>query len=210
MNKLVAIRIKYDDQTYSEQIPVSVLAENVQWDESSTLIDILGNINLTHKGNIQDQIDELNNRISQEAYSKPIDGIPKADLADSVKISLGKADTALQSYTEIDPTVPAWAKQPNKPTYTAQEVGALPADSQITVEVDNTLSIQGAAADAKAVGDEISDLKEDISQLSGLSEEVKVALLQIAEKVTYIDEHGQDYYDALRDALYPSIPETAS
>lgn len=27
---------------------------------------------------------------------------------------------------ETDPTVPAWAKQPNKPTYTAEEVGAQP------------------------------------------------------------------------------------
>lgn len=27
---------------------------------------------------------------------------------------------------EIDPTVPAWAKQPHKPTYTAEEVGAQP------------------------------------------------------------------------------------
>ena len=26
--------------------------------------------------------------------------------------------------TEIDPTVPAWAKEPNKPSYTASEVGA--------------------------------------------------------------------------------------
>lgn len=32
----------------------------------------------------------------------------------------------LTSYTETDPTVPSWAKQPNKPTYTASEVGALP------------------------------------------------------------------------------------
>lgn len=32
----------------------------------------------------------------------------------------------LTSYTETDPTVPAWAKQANKPTYTAAEVGALP------------------------------------------------------------------------------------
>lgn len=34
--------------------------------------------------------------------------------------------TALQSYTETDPTVPSWAKASSKPTYTAQEVGALP------------------------------------------------------------------------------------
>lgn len=54
--------------------------------------------------------------------------ILKEDLAPSVKTSLEKADTALQSYTESDPTVPAWAKTPTKPTYTAAEVGALSID----------------------------------------------------------------------------------
>lgn len=54
--------------------------------------------------------------------------ILKEDLAPSVKTSLEKADTALQSYTETDPTVPAWAKTPTKPTYTAAEVGALSLD----------------------------------------------------------------------------------
>ena len=54
--------------------------------------------------------------------------IQKEDLAPSVKTSLEKADTALQSYTETDPTVPAWAKTPTKPTYTAAEVGALSID----------------------------------------------------------------------------------
>lgn len=32
---------------------------------------------------------------------------------------------------ETDPTVPAWAKEANKPTYTASEVGALPADTAL-------------------------------------------------------------------------------
>lgn len=36
-------------------------------------------------------------------YSKPSGGIPKSDLASDVKTSLGKADTALQSFTETDP-----------------------------------------------------------------------------------------------------------
>ena len=49
--------------------------------------------------------------------------ILKEDLAPSVKTSLEKADTALQSYTES-----AWAKTPTKPTYTAAEVGALSID----------------------------------------------------------------------------------
>lgn len=37
------------------------------------------------------------------------------------------------------------------------------------------------------------------------SDEVKAALLQIVEKVAFIDEDGQDYYDALYDALYPPV-----
>jgi hypothetical protein len=40
-----------------------------------------------------------------------------------------RAMSALQSYTESDPTISAWAKAASKPTYTAAEVGATtPAD----------------------------------------------------------------------------------
>lgn len=37
---------------------------------------------------------------------------------------------------------------------------------------------------------------------TGLTEEIRQALLQIARKVAYIDEHGQTYYNNLYDALY--------
>ena len=37
----------------------------------------------------------------------------------------------------------------------------------------------------------------------GLTEEIKAALLTIAEKAGYSDTHGRDYYDALYAALYP-------
>lgn len=57
------------------------------------------------------------------AYALPSGGIPKTDLASAVQTSLGKADTALQSYTETDPTVPSWAKASSKPSYTKSEVG---------------------------------------------------------------------------------------
>lgn len=53
------------------------------------------------------------------------------------------------------------------------------------------------------LGAELTDLKEELEHISGISDDVKDALLQIASKVTYVDEHGQDYYDALYDALYP-------
>lgn len=49
--------------------------------------------------------------------------VAKTDLADDVQTSLEKADSALQSYTETDPTVPAWAKAATKPSYSKSDVG---------------------------------------------------------------------------------------
>ena len=83
---------------------------------------------------------------------------------------------------------------------------------------DNNLILRDADAQAKVAVNtqDISSLKEDFDELddrvtaleqggsgSGLTEDIKQALLQIAEKVAYIDEDGQDYYDALEAALYP-------
>ena len=54
------------------------------------------------------------------------DAVGVTDVDAAVKSSLDKANSALQSYTETDPTVPAWAKASTKPAYTATEVGAIP------------------------------------------------------------------------------------
>lgn len=45
----------------------------------------------------------------------------------------------ISSYTETDPTVPAWAKEETKPSYTAAEVGALP-DSTVIPTVPSVVS----------------------------------------------------------------------
>lgn len=78
-----------------------------------------------------------------------------------------------------------WVKQQNKPTYTANEVGALPADTKIpskTSELkndsgfltkvpdsylngtDKTLSVSGKAADAKTTGNKFTEVSADISK----------------------------------------------
>lgn len=44
----------------------------------------------------------------------------------------------ITGYTETDPTVPAWAKAENKPTYTASEVGALPTGTTLDNVADGT------------------------------------------------------------------------
>lgn len=52
---------------------------------------------------------DVTNWNNKGTYSKPSGGIPKTDLASAVQASLGKADTALQSYTETDPVFTASA-----------------------------------------------------------------------------------------------------
>lgn len=81
------------------------------------------------------------------------------------------------------------------------------ADENITVTtgvvIDTSLAVAGAAADSKKVGDEISDLKSQIDQSTGMSAEFKQALENLLSKVAYIDENGQTYLDALHTAMYP-------
>lgn len=94
-------------------------------------------------------------------------------------------------------------------------------------QIDGTLSIEGNAADAKAVGDEfdgielsvsntkkeieskLNNTKNDIINIAGvveelecgLTEEVKTALLACFSQVAWIGPDGQTYYDALEAAL---------
>ena len=77
-------------------------------------------------------------------YTKPSGGIPKSDLESSVQTSLGKADTALQSFTETDPTVPSWAKQSSKPSYNADEISSTGTTNQFVTDTEkNTWNGKG-------------------------------------------------------------------
>lgn len=69
--------------------------------------------------------------------------------------------------------------------------------------IDTSLTVSGAAADSAKVGQEISDLKREIAQGSGLTESVKQALLACFEKVAWSGTTGRALVDALGDALYP-------
>lgn len=134
MDKLTAIKIKYEDGTYSDEIPVSVLSENVEWDSTHTLVDVLGSINVNVTGTIQDQISQLFN-----------EKVSNSQMVDYVSNNMNTYITTWLN-TYVNP------------------VGS-------AVIVDNSLTIEGAAADAKAVGDEldenakgITDLRNDLQQ----------------------------------------------
>lgn len=69
------------------------------------------------------------------------------------------------------------------------------------LQFDETLTQTGKIPDSKKVGDAITDLKADMSELT-LSDEIKVALLNCFQNVHWIDSDGQTYYSALEMALY--------
>ena len=83
------------------------------------------------------------------------------------------------------------------------------ADEHITVTtgvvIDTSLSVAGAAADAKKTGDEITDLKSAIGQSTGMSAEFKQALETLLAHVSYQDDDpsGRTYLNALHNAMYP-------
>ena len=85
--------------------------------------------------------------------------VAKSDLSDEIQDSLDKADSALQSYTETDPTVPAWAKEANKPTYTASEVGLGNVNNTSDANKPVSAAQATAIADAKKAG---TDAQDDI------------------------------------------------
>lgn len=62
----------------------------------------------------------------------------------------------------------------------------------------------GTQITAQSLQVQINELADIIeSGGSGLTDGAKQALLNCFAHVAWIDEHGQDYYDALEDALYP-------
>ena len=76
--------------------------------------------------------------------------------------------------------------------------------NSVAVQTDTTLTLSGVAADAKKTGDEISDLKSQIAQKSGLSADVKQAIMDVAEHIgAWTDSNAQTYIENLRTALYP-------
>lgn len=89
MSRIIAVKIKNADGTYSEEIPVSALAENIGWDEEHSLKDVIGNVNPSTEQSLKAQITALNNNIQQVSSKKA----SKADLSNfntSIQSSLRK------------------------------------------------------------------------------------------------------------------------
>lgn len=91
--------------------------------------------------------------------------------------------------------------------YTKQQVDD--AIDAITIPVDYTLTHDGEAADAKTVGDALDELNESLDDVRAdldsnrvLSDPLRLALADLAEKVYYKVDNGRTICDAIITALY--------
>lgn len=104
-----------------------------------------------------------------------LDLISRVDTLEKKPISEEQIEKSVKSYLEknpieeTDPTVPEWAKEEEKPTYTAEEVGALPD----TTEIPKNLSDLQDDAEHRTVTDTEKQSWNDKSDFSGNYEDLQ-------------------------------------
>ena len=76
-------------------------------------------------------------------------------------------------------------------------------NNTIPLNIEDDSPVQLRSADPPVNGVISVNGKQGMVRVDELTDEVKRALLLLASKVTYVDDDGQDYYDALEVALYP-------
>lgn len=121
-----------------------------------------------------------------------LDLISRVDTLEKEPISEEQIEKSVKSYLEknpieeTDPTVPAWAKAEEKPTYTAEEVGALPSTtvipsklSELTADDEHETVTKGE----KQAWNAKSDFSGEYRDLRGKPELAEWALQR--EKPTY-------------------------
>lgn len=163
---------------------------------------------LAHKGNIRFIVclkktdaegvvqQEFNTTVAQLTVLEGLETTEKViqenpDIIEYILANLGgsvskeEIATAVQEYmqenpfTETDPTVPDWAKQPQKPSYTAAEVGA---DESGTAESEVT----GHNTATDAHNDIRLLVQELTNRLNALADSDDTSLDQLSEIVAYI------------------------
>lgn len=96
------------------------------------------------------------------------------ELAGNLIIKLGNLENDVGYLTEeVDPTVPSWAKQPTKPSYTPQEIGAMPDTVVIPVRVSQLENDTGYYV-KPVTGIPITDLEQGLipTKLSQLNNDL--------------------------------------
>lgn len=125
-------------------------------------------------GNAKETID-TDKEIEETHADVILDLISRVDTLEKKPISEEQIEKSVKSYLEknpieeTDPTVPAWAKAKEKPTYTAEEVGALPD----TTKIPKNLSDLQDDAEHRTVTDTEKQSWNNKSNFSGNYEDLQ-------------------------------------
>lgn len=153
-------------------------------------------------GNASEKFDtlaEIETAVANKVDKVTGKGLSTNDFTNEYK---DKVDSALQSYTETDPTVPEWAKTPSKPSYTASDVGAVP--TTLTV---NGKALSGniilSATDVKA----LPDTTTIPTALADLTEDTTHRVVTDAEKTAWNakSNFSGNYNDLTNKPTIPSV-----
>lgn len=122
----------------------------------------------------------------------------------------------LTEFTETDPTVPSWAKQPTKPTYTLEELGAesagAAADALLSAKeyTDGRLNIilEGASYNTFK---ELSDaILAQNTTIGGINAEISSVKNTLNSKADKSELFSKDYNDLINTPVIPSIEGLAT
>lgn len=124
----------------------------------------------------------------------------------------------LTEFTETDPTVPSWAKQPTKPTYTLEELGAesagAAADALLNAKeyTDGRLNIILEGADPSYnTFKELSDaILAQNTTIGGINTEISSVKNTLNSKADKSELFSKDYNDLINTPVIPSIEGLAT
>lgn len=119
----------------------------------------------------------------------------------------------LTEFTETDPTVPAWAKQPNKPAYTLAELGAESAGAASTALLDAKAYTDGRfdiiLLGASPTYDTFKKLSDAIlaqnTTIGGINTEIGGIKTTLNTKANKSELFSKDYNDLINTPSIPSI-----
>lgn len=170
--------------------------------EQTTLAELVGRLDKIEESKDPDAI---KNAVEDYLAQNPVEIPVQSVNGQTGAVELTAEDVGAIA-DETDPTVPAWAKQPTKPTYTAAEVGALPDTYTPPSQTAQQVGADPAGTAASAVSQHNTDATahNDLRlALQGLSDRINAALDsddttldQMSEVVAYI-KSNKNLIDAI-------------
>ena len=151
-----------------------------------------------------DTLGEMETAINNKVDKVDGKGLSTNDFTNADK---EKLNSALQSYAETDPTVPAWAKAEKKPSYTASEVGAVPITRTVNGKALSG-NITLSAADVNA----LPDTTTIPTTLASLTEDATHRVVTDAEKTAWNTKSNfsGNYNDLTNKPTIPSVDGLAT